>query len=437
MELFARMETGRYGPRNEKVHECTRGHHRVPWAEFCDEAYGGWVAKNGEVVPRFLAGFEPWQAERRHDKMKCMTKCFLDHYSNIAMQKHLRDETPEPHEKQALKILSEMNRAQAAVDTARRVKAAKAEATRLENESEETLMGVRPKKRKPILQARDALYEKTKSPGPSEFDTCSHYHQKNMLTFPLVTSSVFAASMVDLMELPSSSGEEDLGDYHASLAKYAKKAKSSSKRTKSKTSRRYPSAAVAAAAASTVAAASSAAGGGRTSTGGLLPGDRQWSGDCDLEAEEAFFSRHHATATADEEERLAKSAVIGSKSIKYGPGQKNRTPRDTDHQDKVDGYFEDIKNEEGGIVSVMQKIAATIPAPAAAASASVESPTTKNLKLSDYLVALLKERREFLDAGLPIDDVDRQIQITQEKRCAFNAQGAGVNLGAAFNENEV
>jgi len=88
---------------------------------------------------------------------------------------------------------------------------------------------------------------------------------------------------------------------------------------------------------------------------------------------------------------------------------------------------------------VMQKIAATIPAPAAAAaaSASVDSPTTKNLKLSDYLVALLKERREFLDAGLPIDDVDRQIQITQEKRCAFNAQGAGVNLGAAFNENEV
>ena len=85
----------------------------------------------------------------------------------------------------------------------------------------------------------------------------------------------------------------------------------------------------------------------------------------------------------------------------------------------------------------MKKIAATIPAPAAAVSTPVESPTTKNRKLSDYLVALLKERKEFADAGLPTDDVDRQIQIAQEKRRAFNAQGAGVNLGVAFNENEV
>jgi len=134
---------------------------------------------------------------------------------------------------------------------------------------------------------------------------------------------------MDFVELPSSSGEEDLVDYHAALARYSKskKPQPSYKGAKTKISRgRIAALAAATGTASTAAAvAASAAGGGGTSTGGLLPGDRR-SGDCDSEAEDAFINRHRATAAEDEEERLAKSAAIGSKSIKYGPGQRRRHP---------------------------------------------------------------------------------------------------------------
>jgi len=171
LELIARMESGLYGPPNDKknVHLHPKGSSsKLAWTQFANESYDGWVAVNGEVVPGFMSGYQKWDPDRIHDKMKGMTKSFLEHHADIAVEKHLKNITPEPHEQKALDILKAMNRAQAVADNARAAKSAKIKATRLENESEEMSMGIRPKKKHSSTQARGALYEKTTSPGPGE-----------------------------------------------------------------------------------------------------------------------------------------------------------------------------------------------------------------------------------------------------------------------------
>ena len=149
----------------------------------------------------------------------------------------------------------------------------------------------------------------------------------------------------------------------------------------------------------------------------------------------------------EEEKKLAASAAKESTSVMFGPGEKAKTPRDTDHQDKVDDYFDGMKNEEKTMASVMEKIAAAIPAPAvssAPTSSSVRtstlesvSPNTKYYKsyksVSNTIRELVKERKEFVEAGLPTDDVDAQLQALQARRSALNeAKGSGTNLGSAF-----
>ena len=188
--------------------------------------------------------------------------------------------------------------------------------------------------------------------------------------------------------------------------------------------------------------------GKKTSHGRLNRRDPTYSGDCDLQAEQAFANSRNAqdfaTSTPnsraqDEEAKIAESAAKGSTSTKFAPGEKGKTPRDTDHQDKMDNFFLGVKSEEEGIVGVMSKLAAAIPAPASAAPAATpQSPSVhkhKKIKaLTELISQLVNEKKEFADAGLSTGDVEDQIKVLQGERRALNqARASRTNLGEAFN----
>ena len=85
----------------------------------------------------------------------------------------------------------------------------------------------------------------------------------------------------------------------------------------------------------------------------------------------------------------------------YGPGEKEKTPRHKDSQDKIDEMFDTMGKDANALSDAMKSIAASVATP----SANVpESPTKKKLRnykeLSESIRALIQERKDLVSAGL-------------------------------------
>ena len=138
---------------------------------------------------------------------------------------------------------------------------------------------------------------------------------------------------------------------------------------------------------------------------------------------------------AEDEARLAALAAADVETIEYNPGEKEKTPRHKDSQEKIDDMFNTMGRDTSALSDAMKSIAASVATPSANVT---ESPTKKKLRnykeLSESIRGLIQERKDLVGAGLDTNDVDDQLKVLQKERSMLNeARASATNLGSAFN----
>ena len=129
---------------------------------------------------------------------------------------------------------------------------------------------------------------------------------------------------------------------------------------------------------------------------------------------------------AVEEKRLAESAAKGITSVKYGIGEKAKTTRNTDFQERVDGMYEVMDEEESGMAGALKAATSSLATLAnGGAGANVASPTTKAHKSVLEITALLNNLyQEFMikqKADMSTEGVMFVITMYEKQRKALTS----------------
>lgn len=143
-----------------------------------------------------------------------------------------------------------------------------------------------------------------------------------------------------------------------------------------------------------------------------------------------LFSVDSRRSRAEAERAIAEAAAMDCESIKYGPGEKERVPRNKDATKRIDDVLLGTTKAQEKSAEAFEKVLTALAPP-------VETPTKKKQRnykeLSEHISLLIKERKELLEAGMDTSDVDDQIKIKQRERKALNeARPSGTNLGPAL-----
>ena len=141
-----------------------------------------------------------------------------------------------------------------------------------------------------------------------------------------------------------------------------------------------------------------------------------------------------ASRAAAEAHRLAEAAADKCGTIKYGPGEKPKTPRSTDAYKCTDNLFGAINQDAKIMISAMQPIMDRLVPTMVTRSVATKDPTTKKYRMLKELSAILRDmiakRKDCIAGGLSTKDVDEQLKNLQEERRLLTcAVGRNLQVG--------
>lgn len=143
----------------------------------------------------------------------------------------------------------------------------------------------------------------------------------------------------------------------------------------------------------------------------------------------------NAVSQSAREAAVAAAAAEGVTTINYGPGEKPRTPRNTDSINAIDEFAMSAKEEAASMTKCFDRVANIL---TSSASASAESPATKKQRrykdISDNIKRILDEIKALKDMGMPTEREEEEYASLRHLRSGITAaQESATNLGPAFN----